>query len=416
MHTNLMDDTSQVTDTPVTPDQIIPPIPHVPSAQTNQSGHTHVFFFSIIIILLVVVVGFLAYEVYTLKNPQNTLISENVLQLSPAPTQKPKLIIGSPDELKTYTNAQVGVTFKYPSSLYPDPNESKNGIYLAFDPWPNPLPPDSYFDTISVTASSSYSYAYSAVRKAKDGDATIDIHYACGLATTKIQDRKFGLFDAVEYIMDGTHPGDCGRGPIGYEHTILIRRSDTDYIKLVNQSMNPETTKAHDVVFNQILSTLVLGKDATPTIDPTVKTYKNIILKYSVSYPSTYTVSDTSSRAPSVTLYPPGYQKLTDIQKLTAPTITITQNSLASSPQAWVDSLKAPGYSNVRDIRHLTLGGREAVQFTFNNSQAGGGQDQLETEVPLGVNSILSLTLFSSGNIADRDIYHAILMSLSFSD
>jgi hypothetical protein len=149
------------------------------------------------------------------------------------------------------------------------------------------------------------------VQQAKDGQSGLDVHGACGTNVTKIGNRTFGQYPAVEYIYDGTNPpANCGRDLIGYEHTVLIRKSDSVFIKLVNGSMDPNKTRAHDAIFNSILSTFKFT-DQTPTVTLDWKTFTLPNEKLSIQYPSDWKLQKTDSTLPTYQLTSPNKFYLT---------------------------------------------------------------------------------------------------------
>lgn len=179
--------------------------------------------------------------------PSQTLVNPTAL-----PTTNPTT------DWKTYTNQKLSFTVKYPSNLYFKEIDPNYGIALTFEPYPDPLVPGSYFDSIGIYSDNYASYGYNILQQAVDGKSMTgyDLHQACGVTVTKLKNIKFGTFEGVEYIFDGSNPpSDCGRDLIGYEHTILIRKNDSMFIKLVNGSMESGNTRQHDIVFDQILST-----------------------------------------------------------------------------------------------------------------------------------------------------------------
>jgi hypothetical protein len=174
---------------------------------------------------------------------------------SPVPTTDPTA------NWKTYINQKLGITVKYPSNLFFKEIDPNYGMTLAFDSTSNSETPGSYFDSIKIISDVNASFEFNTLQNAVDGKSMTgyDLHKACGVTVTKLKNIKFGTFEGVEYIFDGSNPpSDCGRDLIGYEHTILIRKSDSMFIKILNGSMKKENTNQHDLVFNQILSTLKL--------------------------------------------------------------------------------------------------------------------------------------------------------------
>jgi hypothetical protein len=155
-----------------------------------------------------------------------------------------------------------------------------------------------------------------------------------------------------------------------------------------------------------------------PTVPPNDTefwyTYTNAKYSYSVKYPATYSLNNNSTQPDSVEFYPAGYGSLTPQQMQTTPTITINVTTLTSSPQDWVNMLKAPGYSNVRNKTDITIGNAQGIQYTFNNTQAGNGQAQLETVMPLENSSLLLITLNDASNDSDVEIYNQILSTFQF--
>jgi hypothetical protein len=164
--------------------------------------------------------------------------------------------------------------------------------------------------------------------------------------------------------------------------------------------------------------TVIAESSPLPTVNPIAnwKTYTaDKIFGFSIQYPPTYTLSDNSAKTVYLNLYPLGYNALSEIQKASAATITIQSVASAYTPQAWVNSLKAPGASNVKNISNTTVSGASAIQYTFNNTQAGNGQDQMGTVIPFKNNSLLLITL----NSVDKEselLYSQILSTVKFLD
>jgi hypothetical protein len=173
---------------------------------------------------------------------------------------------------------------------------------------------------------------------------------------------------------------------------------------------------------NQQLKKMLASYQTQPSSTPVATTnptanwnvYTNTKFNYSIKYPDTYTISTNSAEAVTVFLTPKNYDSLTVSQKYSAPIIYITETSLVSSPSAWVSSIKAPGYSNVRSQTPVSVGGKQGIQYTYNNTQAGENQDQVETAVQLDNKSILLINLNSTANKSDLDTYNQILSTFQF--
>lgn len=155
-----------------------------------------------------------------------------------------------------YTNQTLGITLRYPTDLFFKEIDPNYGMVLSFEPFLNSETPGNYVDSIRLQSDINGSFAFNILQQAADGKTDIDIHQPCGVMVTKLVNIKIRGYDGIEYIYDGSNPPtDCGRDLIGYEHTILIRKNDGLFIKLVNGSMKPETVRQHDLIFNQIVST-----------------------------------------------------------------------------------------------------------------------------------------------------------------
>lgn len=153
---------------------------------------------------------------------------------------------------------------------------------------------------------------------------------------------------------------------------------------------------------------------ATPDVTANWQTYTNTKYGYSVQYPATFSLSDDSSQADMIILYPAGFDSLTPSQMQTAPTIVIETATSAASPQTLVSSLEAPGYSNIRNKTNASVGDIQGIQFTFNNTQAGSGDDQLETIISFKNKVLLFINLDDATNEPDVKIYNQILSTFQF--
>jgi len=236
----------------------------------------------LLIVILLGTTGFFAYQNQQLKKqsdipkithtpvitktpPQTTLATKESI-VSPTQTVLNPTVIPTIDssrnltsDWQTYSNQTLGITVKYPSNLYFKEIDPSYGIALTFEPYPNPLTQGSYFDSIRIISDPYAGFVFDTLQKTADGThlTGYDLHTACGIAVTKLRNKKIGTFDGVEYIYNGSNPpSDCGRDLIGYEHTILIRKSDNEFIKIINGSMIEDNTAQHDQVFDQILTTL----------------------------------------------------------------------------------------------------------------------------------------------------------------
>ena len=215
------------------------------------------------IVVLVFVVGAGAYyfgtkQTQIISQPQQ---STPVTTTQPLPTSLPT---NSPSSSTTanwkiYSNQKWGLSIKYPQNLYV--KEFEFCTSFTFEPYPageglGPL------DLIKISLKCSYiAQVYSALYKANQGDDVSEAHNAVDVKVTKLRNLKFGNYDAVEYIRDGlTLPrSGLGRGPIGYEHHVLIKKSDQEFIDLINQTMEVEKTKQRDPIFNYMASSLILN-------------------------------------------------------------------------------------------------------------------------------------------------------------
>lgn len=184
------------------------------------------------------------------SNPSGSISQPVIASLTPDPTSN----------WKTYTNQKLGFTIKYAPNVYFREIDPNYGMQLAFEPFPTQGEGQTGpFDFISIQSDSYAAYGFNILQQADGGKTGIDIHQPCGVTITKIINRKFGTYDGVEYIYDGTTPpSGCGRDLIGYEHAILIRKNENEFIKLVNQSMDPTKTRQYDPIFNTIVATLIL--------------------------------------------------------------------------------------------------------------------------------------------------------------
>jgi len=91
-------------------------------------------------------------------------------------------------------------------------------------------------------------------KKARENCVKIDFYVG------DIRNFSFGKYDAVEYIRDGITPpkSGLGRGSIGYEHNVLVKKNNQEFIDLLNDSMEVAKTQSRDPIFNEMVSSFVL--------------------------------------------------------------------------------------------------------------------------------------------------------------
>lgn len=227
---------------------------------SNQRGN---FLFIIGIVALVLVVGAGAYY---LGKKQMQPIPQTPQQTTPVPTVQvsPTSVLPTPQSSsttlnwKTYSNQKWNLSIKYPQNLYV--KEFEFGTSFTFEPYPTGEGPGP-LNLIEISLKGNYvTQAFNALFKASQGDDVPEAHNAVDVKVTKLKNLKLGNYDAVEYIRDGLTPpkSGLGRGPIGYEHHVLIKKSDKDYIDLINQTMEVGKTKQRDPIFNEMVSSLSL--------------------------------------------------------------------------------------------------------------------------------------------------------------
>ncbi|MBI2641479.1 hypothetical protein HYW87_02685 [Candidatus Roizmanbacteria bacterium] len=156
---------------------------------------------------------------------------------------------------KTYSNENLGLTIKYPESLFL--KESGQDVLFAFETLPTgdaPYPLD-----LILLAYGNWT-EFDALFKAQQGEDVKEAHHAVDVKVEKIQNLTIAKFDAVEYIRDGTIPPTTGlgRGPIGYEHHYLIKKNDKEYINFINLGMDRQKTQQRDSLFRVMLSSLII--------------------------------------------------------------------------------------------------------------------------------------------------------------
>lgn len=239
-----MDEVNQ----PITPQ--VPQTPDQMNSSLEDSNHSKIIPIIIVIIILILV-GAGSYILGT-KNSQPA--TENIIQTTPIPSPIPTTDPTS--NWKTYTNTKYGYSIKYPSDLFVKDFETATSF--TSEPYPTGEGPGP-LDLIEIASKGNYvNNTFNALFKANQGEDVLEAHSAIDVQVTKLRNTKFGTYDAVEYIRDGLTPpkSDLGRGPIGYEHHVLIKKNDQEFIDLINQSMNVEKTKQRDLIFNEMVSTL----------------------------------------------------------------------------------------------------------------------------------------------------------------
>lgn len=154
---------------------------------------------------------------------------------------------------KTYTNTKYGYSIKYPAGLFV---KESAGTAFSYEPFPTEDVP--IVSPFGINIKGDYvSKEFDALLQAKQGDDVPEAHHAVDVKVNKIKNLKFGDYNAVEFIRDGTvqTAGGPGRGPIGYEHKILIKKTNQEFIELINTSASANKTNQQDYVFNQMTST-----------------------------------------------------------------------------------------------------------------------------------------------------------------
>lgn len=239
------------------PNQSQPTPPHQPPAPEPTIKQTGFLLPIIGVILLVALVGAGAYYLGVKKNQTETLSQKPTSMPIATPTTYQAI---SPDETtnwKNYNNPKLNITVKYPSDLFVE--ESETYAVFSFEPYPTGdfqrVP-----DNIQISLKGNYiSGPFNALFKANQGEDVPEAHNAVDVKVTKIKNLKLGEFEAVEYIRDGlTLQGNSGlgRGLIGYEHHLLIKKNNQEFIDFINQNMEVEKTKQRDVIFNKMISSL----------------------------------------------------------------------------------------------------------------------------------------------------------------
>ncbi|MBI2329825.1 hypothetical protein HYU94_00335 [Candidatus Daviesbacteria bacterium] len=231
------------------------------SSIQNQKGFTLIILG--VIVLLIVVAGGAYY--FGMQNGKSSVTSQPQITTNPtaAPSTSTTTTQPSPtsipdSNLKMYTNQKMGFTIKYPSSLYV--KEFETSVVFTSEPYPTTEGPGP-IDLIEISLKGSYMASqFDALFKANVGDDVPEAHNAVDVKITKLKNLKFGKYDAVEYIRDGITPpkSGLGRGPIGYEHNVLIKKNNQEFIDLLNDSMEVAKTQSRDPVFNEMVSSFVL--------------------------------------------------------------------------------------------------------------------------------------------------------------
>lgn len=245
-----IDTTNQQTASPV---QNTPPELIVNSSISNQKGFVPMVI-SVVFLLIVVAGGAYYLGIQNGKSSVNQQSRNTVNPTTSLPSPTSALNV----DYKTHTNQKMGLTIKYPERLY----VKDFGTFVAFtsEPYPDTEGPRPS-DMIEITLEGSYmSTQFDALYKADIGDDVPEAHNAVDVKITKLKNLKFGKYDAVEYILDGTIPpkSGLGRGPVGYGHYVLIKKSDQELINLHNISMDVAKTQSRDPIFNEMVGSLVL--------------------------------------------------------------------------------------------------------------------------------------------------------------
>lgn len=150
------------------------------------------------------------------------------------------------------------------------------------------------------------------------------------------------------------------------------------------------------------------------------KTYTSTKYGFLLKYPNEYVISNEDPSGQSVYFVPNNYESLPEQDKYNAPTINV--NILPSSttngqntPNTFVDSAKAPGFDNKRDIVAKTIAGQSAMQFMSNNTQAGSGRDEINTVIQIPEsNTLVLITVATEGNGDPYNLPSQILSTFKF--
>jgi len=240
-----------------TPESILQPInQEAPvNAPPKFQGKPKNWSIIILVLLFLLALGVAGYFAY--QNNQLKKGSQKIIKLIPSP----KIVQPSPPRDETadwnnYTNEEFEYSIKYPPNLY---LTEANNVLFTSEPEPEGGWGPGPSEVICVSIFGDYvSNDFDALYKAEKGDDVVEAHHAIYVKITKLNNLKFGNYDAVEYINDGVTPpkGDLGRGPVGYSHVILIKKNSEQFLELINTSMEVEKTKQRDPIFNQMVSTL----------------------------------------------------------------------------------------------------------------------------------------------------------------
>ncbi|GEM_PF-5298563 len=208
------------------------------------------------VILLVAFVGAGAYYLVVKKNQTETLTQKPTSMPIVTPIVSQTTLPDETANWQTYNDQTLGVSVKYPPNLII--KKLEKAVAFSFEPYPTG---DSQqpLDFITISLAENYKLVpFNALFKANQGDDVSEAHDAVDVKVTKIKNLKFGRYDAVEYIRDGLipHTSGLGRGFIGYEHYILIKKNDNEFIDIANKTMSVEKTKQRDTIFNKMISSL----------------------------------------------------------------------------------------------------------------------------------------------------------------
>lgn len=207
--------------------------------------------------------------------------------------------------------------------------------------------------------------------------------------------------------------GECGLcGPQGI-HNVSGKTCAEGLVCKKDKTENFATSLSYCVKSDELVARCLTGEKQL--IDETAnwKTYANKKYIYSFLYPNDYYIQYGDTNAVSISLVPNGFSDLSIPQKMTTSTIGITVFSDTVTSDVWVrQKARGPGFNNIRNISTKIIAGRQATQFTSDNTQAGP-MNSTNIMTDLGNNNLLLISL-SNANNQSTHIYDQILSTFHF--
>lgn len=351
--------------TPQTTQPVVPP--SNPTLPVASGSRKKLMIFGLVGILLLLGIGAGIY-VFTMNNKQPT--TDNQQQVRVVPTTHPTPV-DSTAEWETYTNTQYKFSFKHPSDwriVSPSQEPKAQDIFIAYD------------------SSSKDSYLKQNPGGIDMSQQTIEV--VNGIEVTRIKNNK-DVYQREYAIIS------LPNGTLKIEGTLDFE-TNTDQIS----------------TFDQIISTFKFTDSDQAMDTSTWRTYTDLENKFSIKYPSTWSMRDLPSGAYGDKLFEsPDFNAPVGVES-GASVLTVVESKKFNSIKEWlpnVEEVNSKSFdSSVHNPKTITINGYSAGSYettglTFGEKVTGILNNQTVYEFILSHNS----------NKNHKEIYQKMLESFT---